>query len=73
MATYKNPWHKAGEVDTYGPEFYQTDVKPMKVGPYLVYQRLKGVCWDWVKDGVCITQRAGFDGKIPEGDLLLKS
>jgi hypothetical protein len=69
---YKNPWHKADQLDTYGPKFYETEARAIKAGPYLVYQRLKGVCWDWVKDGVCLTQRAGFSMDLLKDKEFMK-
>jgi len=56
MAKYRNPWFKPMGHD---PEFYSTDAKPLEYRGYLVYQRIKGVCWDFVKDGVCQRQMAG--------------
>lgn len=61
MATYKNPWHKPTKPE-YGPAMYSTDVKPVEYRGYLIYQRIHGHVWDVVKDGVCITQRAGPNG-----------
>ena len=59
---YKNPWHKAG-AQQYGPLFYETDTKPIKAANgHIIYERIKGVCWDVVKDGVCVSQRAGLHG-----------
>jgi hypothetical protein len=59
---YKNPWHKPNN-PTYGPEYYKTDAKPREYKGYLIYNRIPGKpgrgCWDIVKDGICITQRAG--------------
>ena len=60
-ATYRNPWHKPGN-PSYGPAEYQTDAKPVQYGGCLIYQRIPGHCWDVVKDGVCLTQRAGPRG-----------
>jgi hypothetical protein len=57
MARYKNPWYHASH--GHDPEYYETDVKPREYRGYLIYQRISGVCWDVVKDGVCVTQRAG--------------
>jgi len=57
MTTYRNPWYRPSVGGD--PEFYTTDVKPMEHRGVLVYQRIKGRCWDYVKDGVCLTQRAG--------------
>lgn len=60
MTTYKNPWHKPGKPE-YGPINYETNVLPTEYNGHLIYHRLNSV-WDVVKNGVCITQRAGFNG-----------
>jgi hypothetical protein len=56
-ARYRNPWFSP--MHGHDPEFYVTDAKPVEWRGVFVYQRLKGICWDYVKDGVCLTQRAG--------------
>lgn len=60
-ATYKNPWYDASR--GHDPEFYTTEAKPREYRGYLIYNRIPGKpghgCWDIVKDGVCVTQRAG--------------
>lgn len=56
--TYKNPWHRKG----HGPPKYRTESRPTKYRGHLIYQRIKGHVWDVVKDGACITQRAGMGG-----------
>ena len=60
-ARYRNPWHTPGKPE-YGPPEYTTGVKPTEYRGYLIYQRISGHVWDVVKDGVCITQRAGING-----------
>lgn len=60
MTSYRNPWHKPGKPE-YGPEQYRTDAQPEECCGYLIYHRLPLV-WDVVKDGVCISQRAGING-----------
>jgi hypothetical protein len=70
MYAYLNPWHKP-EASHYGPKMYETDVEPVKYLGYLIYQRVHGAVWDVVKDGKCITQRAGLNGaKQAVADLL---
>jgi hypothetical protein len=59
--TYTNPWHNP-KTNTYGPREYETDVKAVEYKGYLIYQRIPGVVWDVVKDGVCCTQMAGPNG-----------
>ena len=61
-STYRNPWYSPSH--GHDPEFYTTDAKPVQVGKYLRYHRIKasssgGNCYDFVLDGVCVTQRAG--------------
>ncbi|WP_301065318.1 hypothetical protein [Maricaulis sp.] len=56
---YLNPWHEAGR---YGPKYYTTEATPREYGGYLIFNRIPGVCWDIVKDGVCIAQRARMKG-----------
>ena len=67
MATYKNPWHilgkqRGGKSTAYGPPEYQTYATPTEYKGYLIYERIPGSVWDVVKDGVCVTQRAGLGG-----------
>ena len=40
----------------------QTDAKPIEYKGYLIYERIKGVCFDIVKNGVCVCMRAGING-----------
>jgi hypothetical protein len=58
---YKNPWHKPGKPE-YGPAFYETTARPTEYHGCLIYQRIKGACWDVVRDGACIHQMAGLNG-----------
>lgn len=46
----------------YGPVMYSTEVKPKEYKGHLIYERIAGSVWDVVKDGVCLTQRAGPNG-----------
>lgn len=58
---YKNPWHKPE--DRYsGPRLYECQYAPKEYKGYLIFERIYGTCWDVVKDGVCVTQRAGQNG-----------
>nr|WP_321524881.1 hypothetical protein [uncultured Cohaesibacter sp.] len=60
MARYKNKfWREDGS--GYGPEFYETDAKPIEHHGLLIYRRLKE-CFDIVDDGICISQYAGING-----------
>jgi hypothetical protein len=61
MTTYKNPWHKPGKPE-YGPAMYETSAQPIEHASCLIYQRIPGRVWDVVKNGVCLTQRAGING-----------
>lgn len=60
-ASYINPWHKPGRPE-YGPREYQTNARPTSYRGYLIYPRIAGSVWDVVKDGACVTQRAGMEG-----------
>jgi hypothetical protein len=69
---YRNPWHQgADKVNAYGPPLYTTDVKSKEYKGHLIYERIKGMCWDVVKDGVCVTQRAGLSGAKKAIDNLV--
>lgn len=61
MNSYKNPWHRPTQ-SHYGPAEYTTNAKPVEYRGYLIYERIDGHVWDVVKDGVCVTQRAGPNG-----------
>lgn len=61
MTTYSNPWHKPHD-PIYGPAYYSTDARSISYKGFLIYQRISGVVWDVVKDGACVTQRAGISG-----------
>lgn len=61
MVTYKNPWYKPKN-PTYGPEYYTTDAKPLEYKGFSIYERFIDICFDVVKDGTCISQRAGLNG-----------
>lgn len=62
MNTYRNPWYRPnGGGD---PEIYRTDAKPVHLGKYQRFHRIKGSnksghCYDYVLNGVCVTQRCG--------------
>jgi hypothetical protein len=62
MSTYRNPWHKPN--DPPGSEFFTADAKPVQVGRYQRFHRIKsytpdGNVYDFVLKGVCIAQHAG--------------
>lgn len=61
MSAYRNPWHNPARPNQ-GPRVYHTDARPIEYLGYLIYQRIPGVVWDVVKDGECVTQRAGLSG-----------
>lgn len=66
---YKNPWHTPGAAH-YGPEFFSTDKKPTEYRGFQIFHRHAG-CYELVKDGVCLTQRAGKNGPRNLADALL--
>lgn len=59
-ATYRNPWHLGGNGS--GPAAYETDAQPTAYRGYLIYERVRGVCWDVVLNGEAVSQRAGLHG-----------
>lgn len=69
MHTYRNPWYSPRGND---PQIYRTDAKPKQLGKYLVYYRIQSSnpsarCYDYVLDGVVVTQRCG--GGLTEAEL----
>lgn len=60
-STYRNPWYDSSK--GHDPEYYVTEAEPREYRGYFIYNRIPGVpgrgCWDIVKDGVCVAQRAG--------------
>jgi hypothetical protein len=64
---YSNPWHRPG-LAHYGPAFYETDAKPVPWAGCLIYERVPGLVWDVVKDGVCVAQHAGLRGARDAAD-----
>lgn len=68
QAQYKNPWYIVGGLD---PKVYQTEVKPIQYRGFFIYQRIKGICFDVVKDGVCVAQHAGINGAKARIDTIL--
>ena len=69
ITTYANPWHNPLATQ-YGPAEYRTEVSPTQYRGCLIYQRIAG-SWDVVRDGVCLTQRAGFSGAKAAIDNML--
>lgn len=57
MAEYRNQWFNP--MHGHDPEIYRTDAKPIEYRGYFFYERIKGRCWDIVRNGVCVGQRAG--------------
>lgn len=56
MPRYRNPFHRPPGL-TSGPEFYETQVKPVEYRGYLIYERIKTVLFDVVKNNVLLTTR----------------
>ena len=68
FSRYVNPWHRAGDANS-GPAVYETRARPREVAGLLIYKRLPN-CWDIVRDGVCICQRAGPRGAKEAAERL---
>lgn len=66
MVKYKNIFRPFKD----SPLFYETDVSPVAYKGYLIYQRIKGTCFDIVKDSVCLGQYAGINGAKKRIDEL---
>lgn len=69
MTTYRNAFHRDGLIgETYGPEVYSTDVKPVEHRGFLIYQRISdrrggfGGVADTVIDGLCIMNSVTVEG-----------
>lgn len=63
---YRNPWHDGLN---YGPEFFETTVKPVEYRGFQIVHRFKD-SHELVKDGVCLTIRAGKNGPRNLADAL---
>lgn len=67
-AHYRNPWYSKQSLD---PSIYSTDVKPIEYRGFLIYQRIKSVVFDVVKDHVCVAQHAGLNGAKGRIDTII--
>lgn len=59
--TYRNTFHNPHDPQ-YGPREYTTDAVPVEYCGFLIFERIPGKVWDVVRNGECITQRAGLQG-----------
>lgn len=64
---YLNPWSAD---PTAKPEYFATTVKPVEYRGFQIFQRLPN-SHELVKDGVCLTQRAGGGALKSLADALL--
>ena len=60
MVKYKNKFYSPKCQDS--KPVIETDAKPVEYKGYLIYERIKGVCFDIVKRGVCVSMYAGING-----------
>lgn len=60
MAKYKNPFYSPKIMDS--KPVIETDAKPLQYKGYFIYERIKGICFDIVKKGVCVGMYAGLNG-----------
>lgn len=70
MSTYRNPWFKSN--GSQGPAMYATEAKPKQIGKYQCFYRIQSSnpsqrCYDYVLNGVAVTQRCG--GGLTESEL----
>lgn len=54
----------------YGPPMYETSIKPVKHAGCLIYERIQGHVWDVVRNGVCLSQRAGLGGAREAAEMF---
>lgn len=67
-AVYRNSWYRPS--GNSGPEFYETDAKPVEHFGCLIYERIRGTVWDTVKNDVCIGRSAGLGAAKKVAELL---
>lgn len=60
MAKYKNKFYSPKCQDS--KPVIETDAKPVEHKGCLIYERIKGICFDIVKNGVCVGMYAGLNG-----------
>ena len=73
---YKNPWYKAKERNPYSPEYFRYNsgsgdgIEEYK--GFTIYARWDrfALCYDIVKDDICISQMAGPNGARRKIDEL---
>lgn len=70
MVIYKNPLYNPND-KYYGPEYYQTDVKPSEYKGYSIYH-VKKDQYDVVQYGICVAQMAGLNGAKRAIDKLIE-
>lgn len=76
--SYKNSFWKAGENNPYSKETLIHDTatggRPEEYKGYMIYPRWDrfALCYDIVKDGVCVSQYAGPNGARGAIDNLIK-
>lgn len=59
LTKYKNTFYRKGGES---PETIETEANPTEYKGYLIYERIRKVCFDIVTDGVCIGMYAGING-----------
>lgn len=60
MAKYRNKFYSPKYQDS--KPVIETNAEPVKYKGYLIYERIKGICFDVVKNGVCVSMYAGLNG-----------
>lgn len=60
MAKYKNKFYSPKIQDS--RPVIETVAKPVAYKGYLIYEHIKGICFDIVKNGVCVGMYAGLNG-----------
>lgn len=70
LTIYKNPWHDG--TPNYGPAMFRHQHKPLHTYNGVEVYRIHESHFDYVKEGVCLTQRAGATKYKEVIDNLLK-
>lgn len=61
MHRYRNRFHNPFDAK-YGPEFYETDIRPIDYKGFKIFQRIQGSVWDCVISGEVIRMMGGLSG-----------
>lgn len=69
MISYTNPFYS--KHFTGSKPIIETTAKPVEYKGYLIYERISGLQFDIVKDGICVGMCAGLNGAKRRIDSLI--